>query len=146
MAKNLSQILQNTKGIKEVATQIKNVAMFYAPKKTKNLLRALNTYNKPDSMWRVRATGDNFKLTFILNTSPPGAEYGQWWNDPTVSRTVRNGKTKNVPGSINFGNKALTDKSTRDEFDKLLTNFTGELLDDFTKRLDTSLKKFYVKE
>jgi dsDNA-binding SOS-regulon protein len=145
MAKSLSDIVKNTKGIEEVAAQIKSVAMFYAPKKTKNLLRALNTYNKPKTMWKSRVSGDRFKLTFILNTSPPGAEYGQWWNKPTVSRTVRNGDTKNVPNSIDFGNKAFTDKSVRDEYDKLLINFKDELVDDFTKRMNTAIKNFYIR-
>ena len=140
--KNLSQIVGDTKGLTQVAQQIKNVALFYAPKDTGRLKRAINSANKPASMWKVRARGDSFKVTFALTTSPSDAPYGQWWNSPTVSWQVQKGGN---PKNIDFGKKGFTDKSTKDEYKKFLKNVTNELLDDFTKRIDTSLKKIYVK-
>jgi hypothetical protein len=48
-------------------------------------------------------------ITFTIDYAPDGAEYGMWWNDPTVSSTVRSGRTKNVPGRINFVETALSE-------------------------------------
>ena len=36
-------------------------------------------------------------ITISIDYAPEGAEYGMFWNDPTVSRTVKHGKTKNIP-------------------------------------------------
>jgi hypothetical protein len=46
-----------------------------------------------------------------------------FWNDPTVSKTVRNGKTKNVPESINFADKAINSPI----IDSLIQDYMDEI-------------------
>jgi hypothetical protein len=89
----------------QIATKIKNLAVLKAPKRTGKLKSALDTFNRPSGMIKESKTGDKRSFTFELDVSPPGAEYGKWWNDPTVSKTVRNGKTKNIDGVLEEGDK-----------------------------------------
>jgi hypothetical protein len=46
-----------------------------------------------------------------------------FWNDPTVSKTVSGGKTKNIPQSINFADKALNSPIV----DSLLQDYIDEI-------------------
>jgi hypothetical protein len=80
----------------------------------------------------------NTKLTIgiSLDIAPNGAEYGKYWNSPNVSRTVREGKTKNVPRSIDYGKQALDDAQTKKELGDFLKQFT----DDYTKFIVKELK------
>jgi hypothetical protein len=59
-------------------------------------------------------------LTFTYNYAPDDAPYGKWWNDPSVSETVRKGKTKNVPDAINFADKGLNDPKVIRAIDELV--------------------------
>ena len=67
-------------------------------------------------------------ISFTLDVSPPGAEYGKFWNDPNVSKSVRNGKTKNVPGSINFADKAINDPQVQQMIDKIINDMTNDIV------------------
>lgn len=91
--------------LKDIAKQIGGLAVAKAPKKTGRLKKALARENTPANILKEDRNTQSFE--FELNYAPPGAEYGQWWNDPTVSKTVRNGKTKNIPEAINFADKAI---------------------------------------
>lgn len=91
--------------LKDIAKQIGGLAVAKAPKKTGRLKKALARENTPDKVLKEDKNTQSFE--FEINYAPPGAEYGQWWNDPTVSKTVRNGKTKNIPDAINFADKAI---------------------------------------
>jgi hypothetical protein len=125
---NLTKTADQTKGLKQVATQIKNAALFFAPKKTGNLKRALNTANRPESMVKVTNIGGGTRFTFSLIIAPSGAEYGKFWNSPNVSSTVRKGKTPNVPRSIDYGMQAVNDKSVKTEIDRLIGGYTDALI------------------
>lgn len=125
---NLSKVSNPIKELKQVATQIKNVALFFAPKKTGNLKRALNAENRPDSMFKIANIGAGTRFTFSLNIAPSGAEYGKFWNSPNVSSTVRKGKTPNVPRSIDYGIQALNDKSVKTEIDRLIAGYSDALV------------------
>ena len=133
----VNQIVTANKTLDQVASQLKNVALFYAPKRTGNLKRALNRENKPSNMVKLTKRGEKQKISITLNVSPTGAEYGKYWNDPNVSETVRKGKTRNVPRSINFGEKALNDPSVKKEFNKFIKEFG----DEYIKTLISELKK-----
>jgi hypothetical protein len=132
---NLNSIIKGGKRLNEVATQIKNVALFYAPKKTGNLKRKLNQANRPANMIKIRNGQTKSTISISLDISPSGAEYGKWWNSPNVSRTVRNGKTPNVPRSIDFGKKALEDPSVKKEWESFFQEFSDEYVKAIIKEL-----------
>lgn len=132
---NLSSIVRGNKSLNQVANQIKNVALFYAPKKTGNLKRKLNQANRPSSMIKIINGKSKSVISVSLNVSPDGAEYGKWWNSPNVSRTVRNGKTKNVPRSIDFGKQALEDPSVKKEWSQFFKEFSDEYVKAIVREL-----------
>lgn len=134
---SLSQTIKQTKGLKQVAAQVKNVALFLAPKKDGNLKRALNKANRPENMYKVVTSGSKAKISVSLNVSPPGAEYGKWFNDPP--RVVKRKKLKATAerkGNWNFGKNAIEDPSVKKEIDKFVKNFAK----DFTKGLLAEIK------
>lgn len=132
---NLSSIVRGNKQLNQVANQIKNVALFYAPKKTGNLKRKLNQANRPSSMIKIINGKSKSVISLSLNVAPDGAEYGKWWNSPNVSRTVRNGKTKNVPRSIDFGKQALEDPSVKKEWSQFFKEFSDEYVKAIVREL-----------
>jgi len=133
---NLTSIIRGNKELNKVATQIKNIALFYAPKKTGNLKRKLNQANRPSNMIKILSGSTKVSIGISLDIAPDGAEYGKYWNSPNVSRTVRNGKTRNVPRSIDYGKKALEDPQTKKE----LNDFLKQFADDYTKFILKELK------
>jgi hypothetical protein len=129
--------------LKDIAKQIGGLAVAKAPQSLKgskrktsgNLKRALARANTPDNVLKINPKTKSF--SFELNYAPPGAEYGMWWNDPTVSKTVRNGKTKNVPESINFAEKAMYSpivdsmiNDYMDEIGKMVVEEISKAIDD----------------
>jgi hypothetical protein len=133
---NLSSIVRGNKELNKVATQIKNIALFYAPKKTGNLKRKMNQANRPSNMIKILSGSSKVSIGISLDIAPNGAEYGKYWNSPNVSRTVRDGKTKNVPRSIDYGKKAMDDPQTKKE----LNDFLKQFADDYTKFVLKELK------
>ena len=107
--------------LKDIAKQVGGLAVAKAPKKTGNLKRALARANTPDKVLKEDKKTKSF--SFEIDYAPPGAEYGQYWNDPTVSKTVRNGKTKNIPGAINFADKAINSPI----IDSLIQDYMDEI-------------------
>ena len=97
--------------LKDIAKQVSALVVNKAPQSRKgskgkrpgNLKRALARANKPADILEEKKDGS---FSFTINYAPPGAEYGQWWNDPTVSNTVENQKTGNTD-SINFAEQAI---------------------------------------
>ena len=110
MAKSLDSVIKKANSLADIIS--KRVAA-NAPKKTGNLREALLRANNLSTMLEVGRGGTKSiplkTITFTIDYAPDGAEYGMWWNDPTVSSTVRSGKTKNVPGKINFVENALSE-------------------------------------
>lgn len=125
----------------QIANRVRDLAVLKAPVKTGNLRKQLAAYNRPSGMIKEVRKGNSITIELSLDVAPPGAEYGQWWNDPTVSKTVRKGKTKNIPDAINYGDKALNDPAV----DKLINDYVQTLLnqiaDDTVKELGKELKK-----
>jgi hypothetical protein len=119
------------KTLAQIANSIKGLAVAKAPKRTGNLKKQLDTYNRPSGMIKESKTSKSRSFEFSLDVSPPGAEYGKYWNDPTVSSTVRNGKTKNVPGAINFADKAINDPS----IDRMINEYLEAMGEDIAKQI-----------
>lgn len=107
--------------LKDIAKQVGGLAVAKAPKKTGRLKRALARANTPNNVLKEDPKTKSF--SFEIDYAPPGAEYGQFWNDPTVSETVRKGKTKNVPGAINFADKAINSPI----IDSLIQDYMDEI-------------------
>jgi hypothetical protein len=125
----------------QIANRVRDLAVIKAPVKTGNLRKQLAAFNRPSGMIKQTRKGNSISIELSLDVAPPGAEYGQWWNEPTVSKTVKNGKTRNIPDAINYGDKALNDPAV----DKLINDYIQTLLnqiaDETVKELDKELKK-----
>jgi hypothetical protein len=125
----LDKAVKKTPTLSQIANLIKSKAVALAPKKTGNLKSKLDTYNRPSGMVKQKVSGKkNISLSFTLDVSPPGAEYGKFWNDPNVSDSVRKGKTPNVPKSINFADKALEDPQVKQMIDKVISDMTNDIV------------------
>lgn len=74
-------------------------------------------------------------LVFTYNYAPDDAEYGMWWNEPTVAKNVRNGKTKNVPSGINFADKGLNDPQVIKAIDELVDLIGDSVLERISNEL-----------
>ena len=123
------------KTLAQIANRIKGLAVDKAPKRTGNLKRQLDTYNRPSGMIRESKTSKSRSFEFTLDVSPPGAEYGKYWNDPNVSWQVRSGKTKNVPKAINFADKAINDPS----IDKMINDYLDSIADEIVNQIGKSI-------
>jgi hypothetical protein len=132
---SLNDISKTPPSLAQIANKIKNTAVKLAPKRTGNLKRQLDTYNRPSGMIKRTLQGGVISYSFEIDVAPPGAEYGKWWNDPNVSRTVKNGKTKNIPGSINFAQKAIESPEVLKMIDMLVNDTANEVADMINKEL-----------
>ena len=119
----------------QIANKIKTLAVTKAPKRTGNLKKQLDTFNRPSGMIRESKTETSRTFEFSLDVSPPGAEYGKYWNSPTISDTVKRGKTVNVPGAINFAQKAINDP----QIEKMIDEYLAEIKDEFVTQIKRSI-------
>ena len=138
MAKSINDVINKANSLADIIS--KRVAA-NAPKKTGNLQRALLKANNLNTMLQIGKGGSKTipikTITFTIDYSPDGAEYGMWWNDPTVSSNVRNGRTKNVPGKINFVETALKEPQVQ----KALNDIYSLLGDSILAGIDDELSK-----
>jgi hypothetical protein len=114
MAKSLDNVIKKANSLADIISKrVSANAPRSSGPKGGNLQRALLKANTLDTMLDVGRGGTKSvplkTITFTIDYAPDGAEYGMWWNDPTVSSTVRSGKTKNVPDKINFVENALSE-------------------------------------
>ena len=121
----------------QIANKIRDLAVLKAPKKTGNLKRKLADFNRPAGMIKQSKAGSKRSFEFELDVSPPGAEYGKFWNDPNVSSTVRNGKTPNVPKSINFAQQAINDPLVQ----KMIDDYVSSITDEIAKEVGNIVEK-----
>lgn len=139
MAQSLDKVIKKANSLADIIS--KRVSA-NAPKKTGNLQRALLKANTLNTMLNVqKGTTKQVPIksvTFTINYAPDDATYGMWWNDPTVSKTVKNGKTKNVPERINFVEHALKETKV-----KTALNDLYELIgDNYLAMMDDELNIF----
>lgn len=136
----------------EIAGKLGTIVSQKAPKKTGNLRRQLKAQNTGRNILGGRNSAQaekqiindlksgTFTFQFEIDVSPPGAEYGQWWNAPTISKTVSGGRTNNIPDGINFGDKAYNDP----QFQQMLNGYIEDLGDkvaaSISKAIDKELK------
>jgi hypothetical protein len=140
------------KTLLQVAQKLGDLTSKKAPKETGNLKGRLKDANtgrkilsgKNSAQAEKQIVNDlksgTFNFEFGIDVAPPGAEYGQWWNDPTVSKTVKKGKTKNIPEGINFASKAYESSEFQRELDDYVKSLTDKLVDSISKQIDKELK------
>lgn len=118
----MATLAQITKKSRSLADTISKRVASKAPKKTGNLREALKRENNVDTMFELQG-GFNKNIpvkgiTFTYDYAPDGAQYGMYWNDPTVSYQVRNQKTGNTD-KINFAEQGLNDPRVLKSIDEL---------------------------
>jgi hypothetical protein len=124
--------------LKDIAKQIGGLTVAKAPQSLKgsgrkrpgNLKRALARANTPDKVLKVNPKTKSF--SFEINYAPPGAEYGMWWNDPTVSNTVENQKTGNTD-SINFAEQSI--------YSPIVDSMINDYMDEIAKMVVEQISK-----
>jgi len=132
------------KTLRETAKLIQSNLVRIAPIRTGNLRNKLREYNTINRiLGNTKATKSvtkkySFDANFEVEYAPPGARYGKWWNDPTVSKTVRNGKTKNIPDSINYAQKAL-DEAIDSQLSKIEDEVAEMAVDMVVKDLEDEI-------
>ena len=135
---NLNDVLKRTKSLADVIS--KGVAD-KAPIKTGKLKRELRKANNINTMLDTKGMNskeiESESITISIDYAPDGAPYGKFWNEPTLSKTVKKGKTKNIPGSINFVDKALSDAKVNAAVDELV-NIIAE---NFASKISAALDK-----
>ena len=128
-----------TKKSRSLADTISRSVAARAPRKTGNLQRALIRANDVNTMFEVQggsSRGIGVKsLTFTYNYAPDDAPYGMWWNEPTLASNIKNGKTKNIPQSINFAEKGLNDAQVMSAIDELVSLIGDSVLERISKEL-----------
>ena len=110
------------KTLRKIATDVRTLLEVYTPvnvipnaKTRGNLKKQMLGYNSSNKIIGKSKQVSQFNIvtnwsqTLTVNYAPPGAEYGKYWNDPTVASNIRNGKTSNIPGKINFASKSLNE-------------------------------------
>jgi len=105
MAKSINDVIQKANSLADIISKrVSANAPRSSGPKGGNLQKALLRANNLNTMLNVQKGGSKQipikTITFTIDYAPDGAEYGMWWNDPTVSSTVRNGKTKNSGGGL----------------------------------------------
>jgi len=139
VAKALSDIVSKANSLADIVSKrVSANAPRRSGPKGGNLQRALLKANTLNTMLDVQSGASKNvpiqSLTFTINYAPDDAPYGMWWNDPTVSSTVRSGKTKNVPDKINFVenalNEAVVQNALEDIYDLIGDTFLAQLDDE----------------
>ena len=124
------------KALKDVAKTIKTLTIAKAPYKTGNLRRKINTANTYSTMIKYNVPAQGFDAlaarpaTVTVDYAPPGAEYGQFWDEPATSKS----RTKNRP-QFGFPTKAINDTNV----DTAIALYITELENDLVKRLEKEL-------
>jgi hypothetical protein len=134
----------------EVAGKLGSLIAQRAPRKTGNLQQALRQQNTGRNILSGRNSAQaekdiidalksgTFSFEFAIDVAPPGAEYGQWWNDPTLAKNIKNGKTKNIPEGINFAQKAYQSAEFQSELERYI--------DDLGEKIAKSVAQNVAKE
>ena len=111
-----------------------------APIKTGRLRKALKKENHLNTVFDLQ--GANSKVVplqsfeFSINYAPDDAPYGKFWNEPTLAKNIKDGKTKNIPQSINFAEKAILTPEFQKGLDDLLDLIGETAANNIVKELE----------
>ena len=127
----------------EIAAKLGDITSKKAPKRTGNLQRKIKQANTGrnvlgglNSAQAEKQIIEDLKskkvtFTFQIDYAPDGAEYGMWWNSPTVSRTVK-GRPE-----VNFAKQAIQSP----EFQQQLNEYNQKLIEKITKNVGDAVAK-----
>ena len=120
------------KTLRKIATDVRTLLEVYTPvnvipnaKTRGNLKKQMLSYNSSNKIIGKSKQVSQFNIvtnwsqTLTVSYAPPGAEYGKYWNDPTVSDSVRNQKTGNT-NKINFAEQGLNDPRIDSKINELV--------------------------
>jgi hypothetical protein len=137
-----------TPELKAIAKEIKTLTVLYAPtsensigKKTKrikysnaktrrgwtgpgNLKRKIGSYNTYDNMIQFNEKG---KATITVDYAPPGAEYGEFWNEPFRIVSHR--------PEYNFAEKAANDPKVNALIDAYILSLQNQVVNNIQANL-----------
>lgn len=126
------------KALKDVAKTIKTLTIAYAPYKTGNLRRKINTANTYSTMIKYNLPREGYDAlaarpaTVTVDYAPPGAEYGEFWDEPATSKS----RTKGRP-EFGFPTKARDNINV----DAAIALYITELENDLVERLQKEIDK-----
>ena len=126
------------KALKDVAKTIKTLTIAKAPYKTGNLRRKINVANTYSTMIKYNLPKAGYDAlaarpaTVTVDYAPPGAEYGEFWDEPATSKS----RTKHRP-QFGFPTKALNDINV----DAAIALYIVELENDLAERLEKEIDK-----
>jgi hypothetical protein len=103
----------------------------------RNVLSGLNSAGAEKEIVDDLKNG-TYNFEFNINVAPPDAPYGKWWNDPTVSATVKKGKTGNRD-KINFAQQAIEDPEFEGLIDEYMETLTDKIAASVAKAIDKEL-------
>lgn len=136
----LDEIRTSAKPLTDVITK---KLVSNAPKKTGNLQQALQRANTLDTILDVpkafNKTSNVGEITFTIDYAPVGAEYGKFWNSPTISNSVKNAKTKNKD-KTDFAEKTLDDREVDRAMKQMVDLITANIISNFSDQIDDALK------
>jgi hypothetical protein len=142
-----------TPELKAIARELKTLTVLYAPtskgkmskgeikslkaarKRSKgkgswtgpgNLKRKIGAFNTYDNMILFDSKG---KATITIDYAPPGAEYGEYWNDPYKI-------VSNKP-EFNFASKAANDPKVTALIDEYILSLQNQVISNITNSIGT---------
>ena len=127
--------VRHIQALKDVAKAMKEATIALAPEDTGNLKSKIKSYNTYDRMIKY---DKNANVQVLVDFSPPGAEYGEWFNDPPAVKSERRKKlraTAKQRGNWNFGYRAIQDKSVN----QAIKQFQKAYTDDVKQRIKDAL-------
>jgi hypothetical protein len=111
-----------------------------APYKTGRLKKALLKANTFDSLIELKkGTSRSIPVKSIelnIDYAPTDAEYGMYWNSPTISYQVKNATTKNK-NRINFVDAAIADPQVQKAFDEIADVVAEMIATSIASEMDT---------
>ena len=121
----------------QIATKIKNLAAAKAPKRTGNLSRKIADFNRPSGMIKETKTKGSRSFEFTLDVSPPGAEYGKYWNKPYGEGNGTTAKLKSkYPEHFDFAEKAINDPQVEKMIQDYLSTIAEEVANEIGKAIN----------
>jgi hypothetical protein len=137
------------KTLRETAKLIQSNLFKFAPVRTGNLrdrLRGYNTINRILGNTKPVKSATkkySFDATFEVEVAPPGAKYGQWFNDPPEVRSQRRQKLKKtaeLKGNWNFGQRAI-DEAIDSQISQIEDEIAESVADDIVVDLEIEIDK-----
>jgi hypothetical protein len=104
----------------------------------RNVLSGLNSSRAEKQITEDLKNG-TYTFEFNIDVAPPDAQYGKYWNDPDVSKQVKNQKTGNID-KINFADQAVESAEFQSILNEYMETLTDKIADGILNAIDRELK------